>query len=55
MSYRCRGAWLEYAYMSDQTACRKTYKYKLQPTPEQERELERVVVLCRHLYNVALE
>jgi putative transposase len=41
--------------MSDQTACRKTYKYKLNPTPEQERELERVVMLCRQLYNVALE
>jgi putative transposase len=41
--------------MSDQTACRKTFKYKLQPTPAQERELERVVMLCRHLFNVALD
>src|SRR5215831_1356079 len=41
--------------MSDQTTCRKTFKYKLQPTAEQERELERVVMLCRQLYNVALE
>jgi putative transposase len=41
--------------MSDQTACRKTFKYRLQPTPAQERELERVVMLCRQLYNVALE
>jgi putative transposase len=41
--------------MSDQAACRKTYKYKLQPTPEQERELERVVMLCRRLYNTALD
>src|SRR6516164_8175071 len=41
--------------MSDQTACRKTFTYKLQPTAEQERELERVVMLCRQLYNVALE
>jgi putative transposase len=41
--------------MSDQAACRKTFKYKLQPTPEQEREMERVLVLCRQLYNVALE
>jgi putative transposase len=41
--------------MSDQAACRKTFKYKLQPTPEQERELERVLLLCRQLYNVALE
>jgi putative transposase len=35
--------------------CRKTFKYKLQPTPEQQRELERVVLLCQRLYNVALE
>jgi putative transposase len=44
--------------MSHQAACRKTYKtykYKLQPTSAQERELERVVMLCRQLYNVALE
>jgi putative transposase len=41
--------------MSDQATCRKTFKYKLTPTPEQERELERVVMLCRQLYNVALE
>ena len=42
--------------MSEQTTCRKTFKYKLQPTPAQERELERVVLrLCRQLYNIALE
>ena len=34
---------------------RKTLKYKLQPTPAQERELERVLRLCRTLYNIALE
>src|SRR5215468_891059 len=34
---------------------RKTYKYKLKPTTEQERELERVLGLCRWLYNTALE
>ncbi len=34
---------------------RKTFKYKLKPTPEQERELERVVMVCRWLYNTALE
>jgi putative transposase len=34
---------------------RKTFKYKLAPTPEQERDLERVVRLCRSLYNTALE
>jgi putative transposase len=41
--------------MSDQTTCRKTFQYKLQPTPAQERELERVFMVCRQLYNVALE
>ncbi|HEU5349925.1 MAG TPA: transposase [Ktedonobacterales bacterium] len=34
---------------------RKTSKYKLTPTPEQERELERVLMVCRWLYNTALE
>jgi putative transposase len=41
--------------MSEQTACRKTYKYKLKPTLEQGRELARVLLRCRQLYNVALE
>jgi putative transposase len=36
-------------------SARKTYKEKLQPTPEQERELERVLLLCLRLYNAALE
>src|SRR6185437_10030681 len=34
---------------------RKTYKYKLKPTPEQERQLEGVLWHCRRLYNTALE
>ena len=33
----------------------KTFKYKLQPTPEQERQLEAVLWRCRTLYNCALE
>jgi len=33
----------------------KTYKYKLKPTLQQERELGRVLGLCRSLYNTALE
>jgi putative transposase len=41
--------------MSNQTTCRKTFKYTLQPTPAQERELERVVMRCRQLYNTALD
>jgi putative transposase len=40
--------------MEQPTVC-KTYKYKLNPTPHQERELGRVLGLCRHLYNTALE
>jgi putative transposase len=32
----------------------KTYKYKLKPTPEQERTLDRMLMLCRHLYNAAI-
>jgi len=34
---------------------RKTFKYKLKPTAEQERQLEHILVLCRRLYNTALE
>jgi putative transposase len=34
---------------------RKTFRYKLRPTPQQERDLTRVLGLCRRLYNSALE
>jgi putative transposase len=34
---------------------RKTFKYRLKPTPEQERALETVLWRCRTLYNAALE
>ena len=34
---------------------RKTYKYKLYPTSEQEQLLDRTLMLCRHVYNAALE
>ena len=39
----------------DEQAVRKAYTYKLKPTPNQERELERVLWRCRVLYNTALE
>jgi putative transposase len=39
--------------MEHQTVC-KTYKYKLNPTPEQERVLGRTLMLCRHVYNAAV-
>src|SRR5690349_8368804 len=39
----------------EQQAARKTFKYKLNPTPQQERELKQVLELCRSLYNTALE
>jgi putative transposase len=39
----------------EQPVVHKTFKYKLKPTPEQERELERALMLCRRLYHVALE
>ncbi|HEV2458032.1 MAG TPA: transposase [Ktedonobacterales bacterium] len=38
----------------EQRRVRKTYKYKLMPTPVQARALERVLRGCRTLYNVAL-
>ena len=33
----------------------KTFKYKLQPTPEQAAQLAGVLRLCRELYNAALQ
>jgi hypothetical protein len=36
-------------------AVRKTFKYRLMPTPEQEGALKTVLWRCRTLYNVALE
>lgn len=39
--------------MTEQTG-RKTFKYKLKPTLEQERMLERTLMLCRHVYNAAV-
>jgi putative transposase len=38
----------------EQQTVRKTYKYKVKPTPEQELMLERTVMLCRHVYNAAV-
>ena len=38
----------------EQQVIHKTYKLKLSPTPEQERELGRVLGLCRWLYTSAL-
>jgi putative transposase len=40
--------------MNEQTV-RKTFKYKLNPTPQQERAMTFVVRLCRELYNAALQ
>ncbi len=39
--------------MGQQTV-RKTFKYKFKPTPEQERMLDRTLMLCRHVYNAAI-
>jgi putative transposase len=39
----------------EQQMVRKTFKYKLNPTLQQEQELGRVLGLCRWLYNTALE
>src|SRR5215467_9109249 len=40
--------------MKQQTV-HKTFKYKLKPTPKQEWALDRTLMLCRHVYNAALE
>ena len=34
---------------------RKTFKYKLLPTPEQQRAMETVLWRCRELYNAGLQ
>ncbi len=39
----------------DEQTVRKTYKYKLKPTPEQERAMAFVLRRCRELYNAALQ
>jgi putative transposase len=39
----------------DTQSVRKTYKYRLYPTPEQAQALDGVLWRCRTLYNVALE
>src|SRR5262245_53755265 len=41
--------------MDEQPSVRKTFKYKLRPTGEQERVLDHTLRLCRVLYNCALE
>ncbi len=38
----------------EQPGVRKTFRYKLNPTPEQERLLERTLMRCRHVYNAAI-
>jgi putative transposase len=38
----------------EQQSARKTFKYKLLPTPEQKRTLESVLWRCRELYNAGL-
>jgi putative transposase len=39
----------------DEQTVRKTFKYKLKPTPEQERAMEFVLRRCRELYNAGLQ
>ncbi|HEV8192263.1 MAG TPA: transposase [Ktedonobacterales bacterium] len=38
----------------EQQGMRKPFKYKLKPTPEQERLLEHTLMRCRHIYNAAV-
>jgi putative transposase len=39
----------------DEQTVRKTFKYKLKPTPEQEQAMAFIARRCRELYNAALE
>jgi putative transposase len=38
----------------EQPGVHKTFRYKVNPTPEQEQLLERTLMLCRHVYNAAI-
>jgi putative transposase len=38
----------------DEQTTRKTYKYRLKLTPEQDQMLDRVLMLCRHIYNAPI-
>jgi putative transposase len=38
----------------EQQSIRKTYQYKPKPTSQQERMLERTLMLCRHVYNAVI-
>jgi putative transposase len=40
--------------VAETATVRKTYQYKLEPTPEQERTLDRTRMRCRHVYNAAI-
>jgi putative transposase len=51
--YRIFARQAEYLGMEPQSI-RKTYQYKLKPTPEQEQMLDRTLMLCRHVYNAAV-
>src|SRR5260221_8740999 len=57
MTHRhCRmcGNWAEERPM-EQPSVRKTFKYKLKPTPTQKQALAFVLRRCRELYNAALQ
>src|SRR5258705_14017448 len=51
---RMAGNWAEERPM-EQPSVRKTFKYKLKPTPKQEQALAFVMRRCRELYNAALQ
>jgi putative transposase len=53
ITYRFCDRWTEQQHMQ-QLSVRKMYKYKLNPTPEQQRLLARTLMLCRHVYNAAV-
>jgi putative transposase len=38
----------------DEQTLRKTFKFKLKPTPQQERAFDHTLMLCRHVYNAAI-
>jgi hypothetical protein len=48
--YDYQAEWID----MEQQTLRKTFKYKRKPLPQHERELERVLSLCRHIYYAAI-
>jgi putative transposase len=41
-------------FSMERQSIHKTYQYNLKPTPEQAQVFDRMLMLCRHIYNAAI-